>query len=242
MLSRLTCRIGARSHHNKRNHYQQKKRVKTTRTHFVAPSLQTQTTRASFWCPLLLTSASLGLYFYVNSQMASAESDAFELPPLPYNKRALEPAISEETLNYHYGKHHAGYVRKLNALADGTPLAKKTLEQIIKTETGKAYNLAAQIYNHTFYWNSMSPNGGGAPRGNIKQCIERSFGSFENFKAQFTTAAGTHFGSGWAWLVRDGDNNLKIIARSDAGNPLSEGLVPVLTLDVWEHAYYIDYR
>lgn len=164
------------------------------------------------------------------------------LPELPYAKDALAPHISNETLEFHYGKHHAGYVKKLNAAIekDGS-LAGKSLEDLIKTQKGGVFNNAAQIWNHTFYWNSMSPNGGGEPSGAIAEAINKSFGSFSDFKEKFSAAASGHFGSGWAWVVKDGDK-LAIVDTHDAGNPLTEGKKPVLTCDVWEHAYYIDYR
>ena len=167
---------------------------------------------------------------------------AFTLPELPYAKDALAPHISQETLEYHYGKHHAGYVNKLNAAAESNPaLASKSLEDLIGSESGKTFNLAAQIWNHTFYWNSMSPNGGGEPTGAALEAITSNFGSVSEFKEQFTKAAGGHFGSGWAWLVKTG-GELRIVDTHDAGNPLTAGQTPVLTCDVWEHAYYVDYR
>ena len=167
---------------------------------------------------------------------------AFELPDLPYAKDALAPHISKETLEYHYGKHHAGYVKKLNAAVEGdSSLAGKSLEDLIKTKSGGVFNNAAQIWNHTFYWNSLSPNGGGEPTGAIKDAIDKSFGSFDAFKEKFSAEAKGHFGSGWAWLVKNGDK-LEIVSTHDAGNPLTDGKKPVLTCDVWEHAYYIDYR
>eukprot|EP00028_Trichosphaerium_sp_Am-I-7-wt_P007874 CAMPEP_0168519440 /NCGR_PEP_ID=MMETSP0405-20121227/7321_1 /TAXON_ID=498012 /ORGANISM="Trichosphaerium sp, Strain Am-I-7 wt" /LENGTH=190 /DNA_ID=CAMNT_0008539987 /DNA_START=18 /DNA_END=591 /DNA_ORIENTATION=+ len=166
---------------------------------------------------------------------------SYTLPPLPWAKDALAPKISQETIEYHYGKHHQGYVNKLNALAKGTDLKKKSVEEIIKTEKGKAYNLAAQIFNHTFYWQSMGPGCGGEPTGKLAEAINASFGDFASFKKAFTTAAGTHFGSGWAWLVKNGDK-LEVCATHDAGCPLSDGKVPILCCDVWEHAYYVDYR
>ncbi|MEQ9324987.1 MAG: superoxide dismutase [Polyangiaceae bacterium] len=164
------------------------------------------------------------------------------LPELPYAKDALAPHISNETLEFHYGKHHAGYVKKLNAAIESdSSLAGKSLEDLIKTQKGGVFNNAAQIWNHTFYWNSMSPNGGGEPSGAIAEAINKSFGSFSDFKEKFSAAAGGHFGSGWAWVVKEGDK-LAIVDTHDAGNPLTEGKKPVLTCDVWEHAYYIDYR
>ncbi len=165
----------------------------------------------------------------------------FELPALPWRKSALAPYISEETIEYHYGKHHATYVANLNRLLEGTPLAGHPLEEIIRESQGPLFNNAAQVWNHTFYWNSMSPSGGGAPRGEVADAIERSFGSFEEFRKAFTDAAVGLFGSGWCWLVKSGDR-LEVVTTSNAGTPLTEGKTPLLTLDVWEHAYYIDYR
>ena len=167
---------------------------------------------------------------------------AFTLPELPYALDALAPHISKETLEFHHGKHHAGYVAKLNAAveSDGA-LAGKSLEDLITSQKGGVFNNAAQIYNHSFYWKCLSPKGGGEPSGAIAKAIDESFGSFAAFKEQFSAAAGGHFGSGWAWLVQDG-GKLAIVATHDAGCPLTDGKKPVLTCDVWEHAYYIDYR
>ncbi len=167
---------------------------------------------------------------------------AIELPNLPYSKDALAPHISAETLDFHYGKHHAGYVKKLNDAIAGTPMAEKSLEEIIKTSEGGVFNNAAQIWNHTFYWNSLSPDGGGEPTGAIADAINSQFGSFSEFKEKFTTAASTLFGSGWAWLVKNSDGSLSIEQTTNAGCPLTSGQTPLLTCDVWEHAYYIDYR
>lgn len=167
---------------------------------------------------------------------------AIELPALPYEKNALAPHISEKTLEFHYGKHHAGYVKKLNAAIDAdASLAGKSVEELIRTQKGGVFNNAAQVYNHTFYWNSMKPGGGGEPTGAIANAIDDAFGSFGDFKTAFAKAAGGHFGSGWAWLVKDGDR-LAILDTHDAGNPLTQGKTPVLTCDVWEHAYYLDYQ
>jgi Fe-Mn family superoxide dismutase len=166
---------------------------------------------------------------------------AFELPELPYSKDALAPHISAETLDYHYGKHHAGYVTKLNAAVDGGEWAGKSLEEIIKGASGGVFNNAAQIWNHTFYWSSLKPGGGGAPTGAIADAINDKWGSFDKFKEEFTAKAGTLFGSGWAWLVK-GDSGLEIVQTSNAGCPLTDGVTPILTCDVWEHAYYVDYR
>ncbi len=167
---------------------------------------------------------------------------AFELPDLPYAKTALAPHISEETLEFHYGKHHQTYVTNLNNLVPGTEFEGLSLEEIITKSSGGIFNNAAQIWNHTFYWNSLSPNGGGQPSGNLASAITASFGSFEAFKAEFTKCAVTTFGSGWAWLVKDKEGNLSLVSTSNAASPLTEGLTPLLTCDVWEHAYYIDYR
>jgi Fe-Mn family superoxide dismutase len=166
----------------------------------------------------------------------------FELPELPFDKGALIPVISEETLEYHWGKHHAAYVNNLNKLIDGTEFTNMDLETIIKKADGGIFNNAAQTWNHTFFWNSLSSNGGGKPGGDLLAAIERDFGSFDNFKSKFSTAAATLFGSGWAWLVKNDDGKLEIMQASNAGTPLTTGKKAILTMDVWEHAYYIDYR
>lgn len=165
-----------------------------------------------------------------------------KLPDLPYAMDALKPHISPETLEFHYGKHHQAYVTNLNNLIPGTAHAEQSLEDIITSAEGGIFNNAAQIWNHTFYWNSLSPNGGGSPSGDIATAIDKSFGSFDSFKEQFTKAAATLFGSGWAWLVQKHDGSLAIIQTSNAECPLTDGVKPLLTCDVWEHAYYIDYR
>lgn len=165
---------------------------------------------------------------------------AIELPPLPWSNDALAPHISAETIEYHYGKHHAGYVKKLNAAIEGTNLANKSLEEIVKAG-GATFNNAAQIWNHTFYWHSMKPGGGGAPSGKVAQAINGTFGSYDNFKEAFSKAAGTLFGSGWTWLVDNG-GKLEITQTEDADTPITGKATPLITLDVWEHAYYIDYR
>lgn len=165
----------------------------------------------------------------------------FTLPSLPYEKSALAPHISEETLEYHYGKHHQSYVTNLNKLTEASELASRSLEDLIKTQEGGIFNNAAQIWNHTFYWNSMSPNGGGSPSGALADAITASFGSVDAFKEQFSKAAAGQFGSGWAWLVHE-NGKLSIETTSNAGCPIREGRTPLLTCDVWEHAYYIDYR
>lgn len=167
---------------------------------------------------------------------------AFELPALPYEKNALEPHISAETLEYHYGKHHKTYVEKLNGLVEGTPQESASLEEIIKDSDGGLFNNAAQVWNHTFYWNCMSPNGGGEPTGKLAEAIKASFGSFEKFKEEFTDAAKGNFGSGWTWLVQKSDGSVALHNTDDAGCPLTEDVTPLMTVDVWEHAYYIDYR
>lgn len=168
---------------------------------------------------------------------------AFELPALPYEKTALEPHISAETLDFHHGKHHATYVAKLNGLIEGTDLASKSLEDIIKSSDGGVFNNAAQIWNHTFYWNSLSPNGGGDPSGALADAINAKWGSFADFKAAFNDKAVNNFGASWTWLVKTADGNLDIVNTSNAGTPITEkGVTALLTVDLWEHAYYIDYR
>jgi Fe-Mn family superoxide dismutase len=167
---------------------------------------------------------------------------AHELPKLPYAMDALAPVISKETLEYHYGKHHQAYVNNLNKLIAGSEFEKASLEEIIKKATGGIFNNGAQVFNHTFYWNCFSPSGGGEPSGKLADAIKKNFGSFAEFKKQFTQSAATNFGSGWTWLVKDTDGKLKIVNTSNAGNPVKEGKKPLLTVDVWEHAYYIDYR
>ena len=168
---------------------------------------------------------------------------AFELPALPYDKNALSPHISSETLDFHHGKHHATYVTKLNGLVEGTPMANQSLEDIIKTSEGGVFNNAAQIWNHTFFWHSLSPNGGGEPTGAIADAINSSFGSFAAFKEAFNDKAVNNFGSSWTWLVKNTDGSLAIVNTSNAATPLTDSSVtPLLTVDLWEHAYYIDYR
>ncbi|TNH74971.1 superoxide dismutase [Fe] [Aeromonas hydrophila] len=168
---------------------------------------------------------------------------AFELPALPYAINALEPHISQETLEYHHGKHHNTYVVNLNNLVPGTEFEGKSLEEIIKTSTGGIFNNAAQIWNHTFYWHCLSPNGGGEPTGSLADAITKAFGSFAEFKDAFTKSAIGNFGSSWTWLVKKADGSLAIVNTSNAGCPLTEaGTTPLLTVDLWEHAYYIDFR
>jgi Fe-Mn family superoxide dismutase len=166
---------------------------------------------------------------------------AFELPALPYAQDALAPHISAETLEYHYGKHHKTYVDNLNKLVDGTPDADASLESIIMKAEGGLFNNAAQVWNHTFFWNCLTPNGGGAPTGELADRINSSFGSYEDFKAQITEAGLTQFGSGWAWLVADG-SGLAIMKTPNADLPMKHSAKALFTIDVWEHAYYIDYR
>lgn len=167
---------------------------------------------------------------------------AHELPPLPYEKNALEPVISAETIEYHYGKHHQTYVTNLNNLIAGTEFASMSLEEIVLKSSGGVFNNAAQVWNHTFYWNCLSPNGGGAPTGALADAIAAKFGSFEDFKKAFNQSAATNFGSGWTWLVKNADGSLEIFNTSNAATPATSGKKAILTVDVWEHAYYIDYR
>lgn len=169
-----------------------------------------------------------------------------ELPALPFEKNALEPHISANTLDFHYGKHHQAYVTNLNKLVEGTDLEGKTLEETIAAVAGDAskagvFNNAAQVWNHTFYWKSMKKGGGGKPTGELLSKIESSFGSYEDFATAFATAGATQFGSGWAWLVLDGEE-LKIVKTANAETPLTQGVKPLMTMDVWEHAYYLDFQ
>jgi Fe-Mn family superoxide dismutase len=164
------------------------------------------------------------------------------LPDLPYAMDALEPHISRETLEYHYGKHHNTYVEKLNGLIKDTEWANASLEEIVRGSSGGVFNNAAQVWNHTFYWHCLSPNGGGAPGGELAKAIDASFGSFDKFKQQFSDKAVTLFGSGWAWLVKKPDGALAIVQTGNAETPLTGDSKPLMTCDVWEHAYYIDYR
>jgi Fe-Mn family superoxide dismutase len=171
---------------------------------------------------------------------------AFEQQPLPYDFNALEPYMSAKTFEFHYGKHHAAYVTNLNKLVQDTELADKSLEEVIKASFGDSskagvFNNAAQVWNHTFFWDSMKSNGGGEPTGELADKINSSFGSFDKFKEEFKNAAATQFGSGWAWLILDGDT-LKVTKTPNAENPLAHNQKALLTLDVWEHAYYLDYQ
>lgn len=170
----------------------------------------------------------------------------FTLPELPWSEDALDPHISARTIGFHYGKHHATYLAKLNQAVEGTPMAEQSLEELIRETAGdpaKAgiFNNAAQIWNHTFFWNSLKPGGGGKPSGRLLERIEESFGGFEEFQREFTAKASTLFGSGWTWLVDNG-GKLEIVQTTGAGNPMTAGKTPLLTLDVWEHAYYLDYQ
>lgn len=166
----------------------------------------------------------------------------FELPPLPFDTKALEPVISENTINFHYGKHHQAYVNNLNKLIEGSELASKTLEDIILESNGGIFNNAAQVFNHTFYWNCLTPKSSGKPDSELGTLIDKYFGSFEEFKEIFTQKAATLFGSGWCWLVKTTDDDLEIVQTSNAGCPITDDMVPLLTIDVWEHAYYLDYQ
>ncbi|WP_194723232.1 superoxide dismutase [Fe] [Noviherbaspirillum malthae] len=164
------------------------------------------------------------------------------LPPLPYAMDALQPHISKETLEYHYGKHHQAYVTNLNNLIKGTEYENASLEEIIKKSSGGVFNNSAQVWNHTFFWNCMAPNAGGAPTGALADAINAKYGSYDKFKEEFTKSCVSNFGSGWTWLVKKGDGSVDIVNTSNAGTPLTSADKPLLTCDVWEHAYYIDYR
>jgi|TARA_R110000772_G_scaffold268659_1_gene397112 Fe-Mn family superoxide dismutase len=179
----------------------------------------------------------------MSSENFGGNNMAFELPALPYARDALAPHISAETIDYHYGKHHNTYVEKLNGMVPGTEFEGKSLEEVIKTSSGGVFNNAAQIWNHTFYWECLSPNGGGDASGAVAKAIDAAFGSFADFKKAFTDAAVGNFGSGWTWLVKNSDGSVAIVNTSNAETPLTDSSVtPLLTVDVWEHAYYIDYR
>jgi len=166
----------------------------------------------------------------------------FELPPLPYDKSALAPHISARTLELHYEKHHRGYLKKLEKEIGGTPMAEKSLVEIIRESDGTVFNLAAQVWNHTFYWDSMKPRGGGRPSADFVKVLERDLGSFHEFTQQFSQAAIGEFGSGWAWLVLTASDRLRVINTHDAENPVQTNCAPLLAIDVWEHAYYVDYQ
>jgi Fe-Mn family superoxide dismutase len=167
---------------------------------------------------------------------------SFKLPNLPFAKHSLAPYISQETIEYHYGKHHRGYIDKLNKMIEGKAEENKSLEEIIKTASGGLFNNAAQAWNHNFYWNCLSAKAKKRPDGKLAKTIDKAFGSFEEFKSKFKELALSNFGSGWTWLVKKSHGNLEIINTSNAGNPITNGDKPLLTCDVWEHAYYIDYR
>jgi Fe-Mn family superoxide dismutase len=192
---------------------------------------------------------SAGAAFSLASRSLHAEEkpvSAFSLPSLPYAQDALAPVVSAQTVSFHYGKHHQGYVTKLNALTAGTPLAGKSLEEVVQSTAGQPsqsalFNNAAQIWNHTFYWQSLSPKGGGEPSGALAEAIKKSFGSYDACKAALTEAAMTQFGSGWAWLVAD-KGQIKAVKTPNAETPLTQGVTPLLTIDVWEHAYYLDWQ
>ena len=166
----------------------------------------------------------------------------FSLPELPYAQNALEPIISEKTISFHYGKHHQTYVTNLNGLVEGTEFENSDLDAIVKKADGPIFNNAAQIWNHNFYFLSLTPQKGSAPSEKLTKAIDAAWGSFDNFKAEFNKATISVFGSGWGWLVKDADGKLSIVIESNAGNPLTRGLTPLLTFDVWEHAYYLDYQ
>lgn len=183
-----------------------------------------------------------------NAAAVGDQQHPFELPPLPYDKSALEPTISADTLSYHHGKHHKAYIDKANELAKKAGMEKKSLVEIVKATAGKSdkdsktlFNNAAQAWNHTFYWHSMKPKGGGKPSGELAKAIDSAFGSYDDFVKAFSEAAATQFGSGWAWLVVDG-GKLAVIKTGNAETPLAEGKTPLITLDVWEHAYYLDFQ
>ena len=201
--------------------------------------------RRQFLTTLLVGSSVLAFGGLLGSRPARAADGPFKLPPLPYAENALEPVISARTIGFHYGKHHQGYVNNLNKLVTGTPLADQPLEAVVKATANPdqtaIFNNAAQVWNHTFYWNSLKPKGGGKPTGTLAEMIDKSFGGFEQFKAEFAKAATGQFGSGWAWLVKDGDK-LAVVKTGNADNPLVHGQKPLLTVDVWEHAYYLDYQ
>jgi Fe-Mn family superoxide dismutase len=204
--------------------------------------------RRQFLTALLAGSAALALGDLALPRVARAAggSGPFTLPPLPWPDNALSPAISANTIGFHYGKHHQGYVNNLNQLVAGTPLANQSLEAVVKATAGKAdqtaiFNNAAQVWNHTFYWSSLRPRGGGKPSGALAELIEKSFGDYDKFKAEFAKAATSQFGSGWAWLVKDGDK-LAVTKTGNADTPIAQGQKPLLTIDVWEHAYYLDYQ
>jgi len=166
----------------------------------------------------------------------------FELSPLPYAKDALEPTISARTLEFHYEKHYRGYLSKLEKAIEGRPIAHKSLDGVIREAEGSVFNFAAQVWNHAFYWHSMTPNGGGDPSGRLAEAVDRDLGGADSFRQSFAEAANDEFGSGWAWLVSEPDGTLRVISTTDAENAVRSKLTPLLTIDVWEHAYYLDYQ
>ncbi|PKO31288.1 MAG: superoxide dismutase [Fe] [Betaproteobacteria bacterium HGW-Betaproteobacteria-7] len=194
----------------------------------------------------LLAGAALGAVTWLGAPAVARAASPHVLPPLPYPDNALDPVISARTIGFHYGKHHQAYVDNLNKLVAGTPMADMTLEQVIKTSSGVAdkvgvFNNAAQVWNHTFYWNGMRPKGGGQPSGELAARIEKDFGGYDAMRKELFTAASTQFGSGWAWLVDDA-GKLKVVKTGNAENPLTRGMKPLFTIDVWEHAYYLDHQ
>ena len=193
------------------------------------------------FCAGLVAVLSIAAYPLKALANKKGEFMPFTLPDLPYAGDALEPHISANTLSFHHGKHHNAYVTNLNGLIEGTEHEGKSLEEIIKSSDGGVFNNAAQIWNHTFYWHSLSPNGGGEPSGALADQINADFGSFDKFKEEFSNAAKTQFGSGWAWLVLE-NGKLKVTKTGNAETPITQGQIPLLTLDVWEHAYYLDYQ
>jgi Fe-Mn family superoxide dismutase len=205
--------------------------------------LSSELTRREFVKASVMATAAMAVF---PSAVVAQTKGPFDLPPLPYAENALEPVISARTIGFHYGKHHRAYVDNLNSLVRNTSFEKMTLEEIIRASAsspGQAaiFNNAAQVWNHTFYWNGMKPGGGGKPEGEIGKRIERDFGGYDNFRKEFIGAALGQFGSGWAWLVTDG-KVLKVVKTPNAENPMTQGLKPLLTIDVWEHAYYLDYQ
>ena len=198
--------------------------------------------KASLMGTAVVAFSSMGLPADVSAQTKGP----FELPPLPYAEDALAPVISAGTIRFHYGKHHRAYVDNLNGLVKNTPYEKMSLEAVIRASAANPgqtaiFNNAAQVWNHTFYWNGMKPGGGGRPAGEIGKRVDKDFGSYENFRKEFVGAALGQFGSGWAWLATDG-KSLKVVKTPNAENPITQGLKPLLTIDVWEHAYYLDYQ
>lgn len=188
-------------------------------------------------CVCSVLTSKVAIIIYLKIQIMN-----FQLPALPYKNDSLEPVIGMGTIEFHYGKHHLAYVNNLNNLIKGTQFEQMSLEEIILNSSGAIFNNAAQVWNHTFYFYSFKPGGGGAPKGQLATAIDNEWGSFENFVKEFNTAALTLFGSGWAWLVKDKAGKLQILKESNAGTPLTKDLTPILTFDVWEHAYYLDYQ